>query len=190
MKLNESFSYAGSDVETVYALITDQDFRTESCANQGSTDFAVTVEPKGDGATVTVVRTQAADLPEFVKKLTGSTVKVKQTEVWGGPDGDGNRKADIKVSIIGQPAEMVGKATLRPNGNGSEFELNGNRIIIARRGLLRDAETLAAGSALRHNSRSASVDLLEHSVDLLRGVPGEVPRAIDVDMKRYDIAED
>ncbi len=126
MKLNESFSYAGSDVETVYALITDQDFRTESCANQGSTDFAVTVEPKGDGATVTVVRTQAADLPEFVKKLTGSTVKVKQTEVWGGPDGDGNRKADIKVSIIGQPAEMVGKATLRPNGNGSEFELNGD----------------------------------------------------------------
>ena len=126
MKLNESFSYAGSDVESVYALITDQAFRTESCANQGSTDYTVTVEEKGDGATVTVIRTQAAELPEFVKKLTGSTVKVKQTEVWSGPGADGSRSADVKVSIIGQPAEMVGKATLSAAGDGSEFVLNGD----------------------------------------------------------------
>jgi uncharacterized protein DUF2505 len=126
MKLNESFSYSGSDVESVYALITDQAFRTESCANQGSMDYTVTVEPNGDGATVTVIRTQEADLPDFVKKLTGSTVKVKQTEVWSGPGGDGSRTADVKVSIIGQPAEMVGKATLSATGDGSEFELNGD----------------------------------------------------------------
>jgi hypothetical protein len=126
MKLNQSFSYAGSDVESVYALITDQEFRTESCANQGSTDYTVTVEQQGDGATVTVVRTQEADLPDFVKKLTGSTVKVKQTEVWGGPSADGGRTADVKVSIIGQPAEMIGKATLKPTGGGSEFRLDGD----------------------------------------------------------------
>ena len=126
MKLKESFSYAGSDVESVYGLITNQEFRTESCENQGSTDYTVTVEEKGDGATVTVIRTQAADLPEFVKKLTGSTVKVKQTEVWSGPDSDGNRKADVKVSIIGQPAEMVGTATLYAKGSGSEFTLDGD----------------------------------------------------------------
>jgi uncharacterized protein DUF2505 len=126
MKLNESFSYSGSDVESVYALITDQEFRTESCANQGSTDYTVTVEPSGEGATVTVIRTQEADLPDFVKKLTGKTVKVKQTEVWSGPDGAGSRTADVKVSIIGQPAEMVGKATLSATGDGSEFELNGD----------------------------------------------------------------
>ena len=126
MKLTESFSYEGADVEAFYALITDQAFRTESCANQGSMDYEVTVEPAGDGATVTVVRTQEADMPDFVKKLTGSTVKVKQTEVWSGPGGDGSRTADVKVSIIGQPAEMVGKATLSATGDGSEFELNGD----------------------------------------------------------------
>ena len=126
MKLNESFSYDGSDVESVYALITDQAFRTESCANQGATDYTVTVEENGDGATVTVIRTQAADLPEFVKKLTGSTVKVKQTEVWSGPHGDGSRTADVKVSIIGQPAEMIGKATLVSSDVGSEFDVLGD----------------------------------------------------------------
>ena len=55
-------------------------------------------------------------MPDFVKKLTGSTVKVKQTEVWSGPDASGNRSADVKVSIIGQPAEMTGKANLVANG--------------------------------------------------------------------------
>jgi hypothetical protein len=126
VKLNEKHSYAGADVETVYALITDQAFRTESCANQGAHDYDVTVEQNGAGATVTVIRTQDADMPDFVKKLTGQTVKVKQTEVWGGPDGDGNRTADVKVSIIGQPAEMTGKAKLLPNGGGTEFTLDGD----------------------------------------------------------------
>lgn len=126
MKLTEEFSYTGADVEKVYALITDQAFRTESCENQGAHEFEVTVEPSGDGATVTVIRTQDADMPDFVKKLTGSTVKVKQTEVWGGPDGDGNRAADVKVSIIGQPAEMTGKAKLFAKGEGTEFTLDGD----------------------------------------------------------------
>ena len=126
MKITESFSYTGADVESVYALISDQEFRTESCANQGATDYDVKVEADGDGATVTLLRTQEAEMPDFVKKLTGSTVKVKQTEVWGAPDADGNRTADVKVSIIGQPAEMVGKATLKGSSGGTEFTLNGN----------------------------------------------------------------
>ncbi|GAA3514064.1 hypothetical protein GCM10022234_06090 [Aeromicrobium panaciterrae] len=126
MKLTESFSYEGADVESVYALISDQAFRTESCANQGATDYDVKVEPDGDGATVTLLRTQEADMPDFVKKLTGSTVKVKQTEVWSAPDADGNRTANVKVSIIGQPAEMVGTATLKASSGGTEFTLNGD----------------------------------------------------------------
>lgn len=125
MKLNEKFTY-GAGVEAVYGLLVDQEFRTESCANQQATDYTVTVEPNGDGATVTIVRTQDADMPDFVKKLTGATVKVKQTEVWSGPDASGNRSADVKVSIIGQPAEMTGKAKLVATGDGSEFTVDGD----------------------------------------------------------------
>ena len=125
MKLNEKYTY-DAGVDAVYGILVDQAFRTDSCANQGATDYEVTVEPKGDGATVTIVRTQAADLPDFVKKLTGSNVKVKQTEVWSGPDASGNRTADVKVSIIGQPAEMVGKAKLYAVGEGSEFTVDGD----------------------------------------------------------------
>jgi len=126
VKLNESFSYEGADVESVYALISDQAFRTESCANQGATDYEVTVDESGGGATVTLMRTQETDMPDFVKKLTGNTVKVKQTEVWSAPDSDGNRTADVKVSIIGQPAEMVGKAVLKGSSAGTEFTVEGD----------------------------------------------------------------
>jgi hypothetical protein len=126
MKLKESFSYSGAGVEDVYALITDQAFRTDSCANQGSLEYDVTVDDNGDAATVTVVRTQEADMPDFVKKLTGNTVKVKQTEVWGAPDADGNRSADVKVSIVGQPAEMTGTAKLTGSGDNTDFTLVGD----------------------------------------------------------------
>jgi hypothetical protein len=126
MKLSEKFSYQGSGVEAVYALLVDEQFRTESCANQGATDYDVTVVPSGEGATVTIVRTQDADMPDFVKKLTGNTVKVKQTEVWSAPDASGNRTADVKVSIIGQPAEMIGTAKLFAKGDSADFTVDGD----------------------------------------------------------------
>lgn len=125
-KITESLSYPGADVEAVYGLIANQAFRTESCEHQGSSDITVTVEPEGEGATVTVVRTQDAAMPDFVKKLTGDTVKIKQTEKWGAPAADGSRTADVKVSIIGQPAEMTGVATLTPGGSGTGFDLVGD----------------------------------------------------------------
>ncbi len=126
MKLNEKFSYEGASVEAVYGLLADQAFRTESCANQGATDYEVTVEAVGEGAKVTIVRTQDANMPDFVKKLTGSTVKVKQTEVWSGPDSDGNRTADVSMSIIGQPAGLTGTARLFAKDGGSDFVIDGD----------------------------------------------------------------
>ena len=121
MKLSETFSYSGADVESVYGLIVDETFRSESCESQGALDHEVAV----DGGDVTVLRTMPAELPDFIKKLTGDTVKVKQTEKWSDP-GDGTRVADVKVSVIGQPAEMLGKAVLRSTGDGTEFIVTGD----------------------------------------------------------------
>lgn len=125
-KINETLTYTGADVEAVYGLISDQAFRTESCEHQESSDIVVDVEPDGEGCTVSVSRTQAAAMPEFVKKITGSTVKVKQTEKWSGPDSKGTRTADVKVSIVGQPAEMNGVATLTNSSAGTVFEVKGD----------------------------------------------------------------
>ena len=126
MKINETFSYQGATVESVYAIITDRVFRTEACAEQGASDYSVTVEPNsGGGDTVTVTRTMPAEMPDFIKKLTGNTVKVRQTEEWAGRDAGGHRNANVKVSIIGQPAEMKGTAVIVKAGDNASFTLDG-----------------------------------------------------------------
>lgn len=126
MKLNETHSYGDADVEAVFGLISSKEFRTEAAEDAGATDIDVDVTESGGGVTITIVRTQPADMPDFVKKLTGDTVKVKQTEKWAAPDADGTRRADVKVSIIGQPAEMLGKAVIEAKGGGTEFTVNGD----------------------------------------------------------------
>ena len=68
----------------MYALITDQKFREEAVATVGGTDVEVTIEPSGDGHTVTVIQTQPAKMPDFIKKFVGDSVSVKQTERWSG----------------------------------------------------------------------------------------------------------
>ena len=118
MKVKESFTYPGTDVESVYALITDQKFREEAVATVGGSEIEVTVKPAGDGHTVTVIQTQPAKVPDFIKKFVGDSVKVKQTETWGGSEG-GARSADIRFTVIGQPVDMLGRAVLSGEGDVS-----------------------------------------------------------------------
>jgi hypothetical protein len=125
MKIKESFTYPDTDVESVYALIADPAFREEAVAAVGGQDIEVTIEPSGDGHTVTVIQTQPARVPDFIKKFVGDSVKVKQTERWAGPDGNGNRSADVKFTVIGQPADMLARVDLSGEGDVS-FVVDGD----------------------------------------------------------------
>ncbi len=125
MKIKESFTYPDTDVESVYALVSDPAFREEAVAIVGGQDIEVTIEPSGDGHTVTVIQTQPAKVPDFIKKFVGDSVKVKQTERWSGPDGDGNRSAEVTFTVIGQPADMLAQVDLFGEGDVS-FVVDGD----------------------------------------------------------------
>jgi hypothetical protein len=126
MKLHESFDYP-ADADAVYGLITDAGFREDATISGGGKDVTVTVEPDGEGATVTVVRTMPNDgMPDAMKRLAGASVTIKQVERWGAPEANGGRKAKIKLSIIGQPAGMEGTASITPDGKGSAFSVSGD----------------------------------------------------------------
>ncbi|WP_317696039.1 DUF2505 domain-containing protein [Aeromicrobium sp. REDSEA-S32_B7] len=105
MKINETHSYGDADVEAVFGLISSEAFRTEAAEDAGASDIDVDVTESGGAVTITIVRTQPAEMPDFVKKLTGDTVK---------------------VSIIGQPAEMLGTAVLEAKGGGTSFTVAGD----------------------------------------------------------------
>lgn len=125
MKLSQEYAYPAG-VEQVYELITDASFREEGCAAQGSADYEVAVTVDGGGHIVKIARTMPADdMPDLVRKLTGDTVKIEQTESWGAADADGTRTADVKVEIIGQPAHMKGVATLTGSAGSAAFQVDG-----------------------------------------------------------------
>ena len=136
MRIRETFTYPNTDVESVYALVIDQTFREEAVAVVGGSDVDVTIEPSGDGHTVTVIQTQPAKVPDSIKKFIGDSVKVKQTETWKGPDGTGKRAADIRFTVIGQPADMQARAELSGDGDVSfvvEGEVKVNVPFIGRK---------------------------------------------------------
>jgi hypothetical protein len=128
MKLRESFSYPAG-VEDVFALVSDDAFRTETAEDSRARDVSTTVEKDGGDTIVTLVRTQPATsskVPDFVKKLIGDTVTIKQVERWTAPDADGNRTATVTMKVAGKPAGFKGKATLTADGKGSEFVVSGD----------------------------------------------------------------
>lgn len=126
MKLELQYSYP-SDVQKVFALISDEAFRRESCEQAGATSVEVGVESDGDDRfTVRIERTIVAELPDMVKKLVGDTVSAVQVEKWGAASADGSRSAEVSVDIVGQPAQMKGTAELTPGGAGTEFTVNGD----------------------------------------------------------------
>lgn len=125
MKLSERYDYPASP-EQVFALVSDQTFREESCERQGARDYSVSVTTEGDRTVVTIERTMESDMPDFIKKLTGDTVTVTQIEKWGPADATGSRTADVSVDIHGQPARMLGTSTIAPSGAATVMSVDGD----------------------------------------------------------------
>ena len=125
MKLKETYTYPAG-VEAVFALISDDAFRTKSAEDSHGRDVSTAVEQDGDETVVTLQRTQPADLPDFVKKFVGDAVKVKQVERWHAPAADGTRTATISMKVSGQPAGFKGTVTLQASGTGADFIIAGD----------------------------------------------------------------
>lgn len=125
MNIDETYHYP-TDPASVYALATTQAFREEVCVAQGSSESEVTIEEQGEGATVTILRTVEGQMPDFIAKFVGDQVQVKQEETWGPAADDGSRTADLRISIIGQPAEMTGTiSTSKDSESSTSFRVHG-----------------------------------------------------------------
>ncbi len=124
MKITKSYDYP-ADVEQVFALITNKEFREECCVYQESPEYSVDVTDEDGTTVVRIERKERNDLPDFVKRLTGEYVSVIQVEKWAPDDGSGVRTAQVFVDIVGQPAQMKGTTTLSGSGSSSVLALDG-----------------------------------------------------------------
>ncbi|HEX4728302.1 MAG TPA: DUF2505 domain-containing protein [Jatrophihabitans sp.] len=126
MKLTVRHAFSGS-VEQIFASHLDQDVREEACRQSGALSFQVRVRPAADGSgRVEVERVMPATVPDYVRRFVGDSITVRQIEDWSAPDGRGARRAEIRLSIQGQPAGMTGTAQLTPDGNGCVEQITGD----------------------------------------------------------------
>ena len=126
MELKVENRYAAT-VEQAYLTHVTESVRNEACRRSGAKSWQVTVTPTADGgATVQVERTLTPSLPDYIAKLIGNSVTIRQVENWSGPAGDGSRTATVKLDIKGQPASMNGRAVLSPDGAGSTEVVTGD----------------------------------------------------------------
>lgn len=125
MRLSESASYPSASPQQVFELLSDEGFRGDVCARINALSYDVSVDRDGDATRVRIRRVMRADLPEIVKKITGETVEVEQTEWWEPAGGDGGRTGHIEVRIKNQPASMTGTTAILPTGDGAELSLQG-----------------------------------------------------------------
>ncbi len=124
MKLTEQHSYS-AEPAAVWAMLTDPAFQTEVSEAIGATSHDVAIDADDDGGTITVTRVLPANVPDFARKFVGETLTVVQTETWGPADGDGNRRADVRLDVQGQPAGMTSVHALSPAGRGAVLDIEG-----------------------------------------------------------------
>lgn len=125
MKLNVENRYAAT-VEQAYASHVAQSVREEACRQSGAKSWQVSITEAPDGgAVVQVERVMSPELPDYISKLIGGSVTIRQREEWSPPAADGSRTAAVKLTIVGQPASMTGQAVLSPDGDGSTEVVTG-----------------------------------------------------------------
>jgi hypothetical protein len=125
MKLSVQHTSPAS-VEQTFASHLEKSVREEACRQSGALSYDVRIEQAADGgARVEVGRVMPAAVPDFVQRFVGDTISVRQVEDWSAPDGRGARRAQIRLTIQGQPASMVGTAELTPDGTGSSELVTG-----------------------------------------------------------------
>jgi len=112
MKLNVENRYAAS-VEQAYTTHVTESVREEACRQSGAKSWKVEITRSADGgAIVQVERTMSPQLPDYIAKLIGGSVTIRQVEEWSPAAADGSRTATVKLTIVGQPASMTGRAEL------------------------------------------------------------------------------
>jgi hypothetical protein len=126
MKLNVENHYAAT-VEQAFASHITKSVREEACRQSGAKSWSVDITEAGDGsARVQVDRTMSPQLPDYIAKLIGGSVTIRQIEEWAPAAADGSRTATVKLTIVGQPASMNGRAVLSPDGDGSKEVVTGD----------------------------------------------------------------
>lgn len=111
MRYSKTLTYV-APAAAVYAMITDPKFQQRRSKVGRPQHAEVSVVPgPGDGATVTLVRKMAIDLPAFIRKVAKPTFTLTEVQTWPDAGGAGARAGSLRATVAGYSGGTTG--TLR-----------------------------------------------------------------------------
>ena len=125
MGFSGSEHYA-TDIETVFAFLSDPESIKARFAAAGDTDIEVVrCEPDGDEFVIEVTRVVTVDLPSFAKKVLKPKNSMRQIDRWGAPEADGSRQGSYTIEVSGAPLKTSGTHDLFHEGDGTKHSVTG-----------------------------------------------------------------
>lgn len=114
MRFEKAIDFA-APAEQVFRLLGDRTFREEVCRAAGATSYDVAVQATDATLDSLVESSSTAEhLPAMVRKLIGSSFRLRQEEHWTSPS-----EATVTVSSPGIPGTIHGRLTLAPTAEGA-----------------------------------------------------------------------
>ncbi len=124
-KISAQMTYNGSDVDTVFAMLTDPNYITAKNEGTGGQNVAVEVVPDGgDGVKIVASRDLPSQIPSFAKKFVGETISTTETDNWGAANSDGSRDGLIHVDFGSAPMSVNGTLRLEASGGGTVLKVD------------------------------------------------------------------
>ena len=110
----------------VHAVLVDADYLSARLAELGGKDPELTEHAvDGDRARLGTRSSVPVEfLPSVIRRLTGGDLVLDRVETWE-PGGDGGFTGTVEVTVRGLPGRITGTHTLRDEGDGSVYALDG-----------------------------------------------------------------
>jgi uncharacterized protein YndB with AHSA1/START domain len=152
MKFRHELSYDATPDE-VFQMLSDEDFRKQSCAAMEvvSADVQLERHENGNGFTLVIDQQQdTKDLPSFARAFAGDSTQAVQREVWRS-----RTEGSLEIESPGKPASASGTIRLEPAGTGTrevvELEIKVKVPLIGGKLERLMAEKVAAGMDVEHS---------------------------------------
>ncbi|MFN8194413.1 MAG: DUF2505 domain-containing protein [Nocardioidaceae bacterium] len=107
--------------ETVYAMLVDEEFRSQVCDYQRVLRHRISVEEVDGAVVVDVDQVQSTQyVPATARGFVGSEIEIEQRETWHSPT-----EATLVVTIPGRPGRMDGRIVLSERDGGTVESVTG-----------------------------------------------------------------
>jgi hypothetical protein len=126
MLISESFDYP-ADVDTVFVMMTDEDFHARKCEATHAITHSESVTLTSTEATVVTVRELPTDgFPDFARSFVGQSIHVTETIIYGPALEDGTRVGDLQITMGTAPIGLTGTVTVAAIEGGTRVTVEGD----------------------------------------------------------------